>query len=532
MENKSEFLDFIVENNLLDNTYSNYLVRTSKNGLKQNERNYLNYVLTGNSEKLKEIQSLEEQKIPDILRNLSDSHFSVKNFTNVSIYDYFNKPDLDQTLQIYLRKLVIIHKHDGTKDLNINFLVYLLNISLFKKINGDKTEDYIFSNSTNIIQENKANLKINDNLEALISVLFGWDSEACWKKITRLRNDGKFSNTIDKIVEILIDISETSHSNQTLIRDEIIKQIILKLQSIKFEVVFDYIPFSKSIPELTDIENNLVSHIINQKKYIINDKTLIPIISYFENRKIERDNFYDNVSVDKSKEFIKANLPLILRLINDYKEKIIDLSDFDMNIDDLDKICCITSKYKNFSELYNIVRTTENSSELFKAVPYEILWSFVNDKKKMDKSKSEIIDALKIIDSDFLINKLNEPNFNIDLSINKDFEIIKFFKTSLDKSKITNENLIILLNSKSNQNKKKNNSKEQIISKLINSGIEINSKQVRQISTKDIIAFEISKKTNEEKLRYEELIKVKISTLKNGSSTKKLKNRLKQVVLD
>ncbi|HFU4517094.1 TPA: hypothetical protein ACGPA6_002234, partial [Streptococcus suis] len=137
MENKSEFLDFIVENSLLDNTYSNYLVRTSKNGLKQNERNYLNYVLTGNSEKLKKIQSLDEQKIPDILRNLSDSHFSVKNFTNVSIYDYFNKPDLDQTLQTYLRKLVIVHQHDGTKDLNINFLVYLLNISLIKKITGD-----------------------------------------------------------------------------------------------------------------------------------------------------------------------------------------------------------------------------------------------------------------------------------------------------------------------------------------------------------------------------------------------------------
>ncbi|MCK4035782.1 hypothetical protein HCC41_05690 [Streptococcus suis] len=508
-------------------------MRTSKNGLKQNERNYLNYVLTGNSEKLKEIQSLEEQKIPDILRNLSDSHFSVKNFTNVSIYDYFNKPDLDQTLQIYLRKLVIIHKHDGTKDLNINFLVYLLNISLFKKINGDKTEDYIFSNSTNIIQENKANLKINDNLEALISVLFGWDSEACWKKITRLRNDGKFSNTIDKIVEILIDISETSHSNQTLIRDEIIKQIILKLQSIKFEVVFDYIPFSKSIPELTEIENNLVSHIINQKKYIINDKTLIPIISYFENRKIERDNFYDNVSVDKSKKIIKENLVLILRYINSYNDKkAFDLTDFGIEIDDFDKIGYITSKYENFSELYNIVRTTENSRELFKAVPYEILWSFVNDKKKIDNSESEIIDALKIIDSDYLINKLNEPNFNLNLSINKDSEIIKYFKTSLDKRKITNENLIILLNSSSNLNKKKNKSKKRKISNLITSSIEINSKRVQQFSTNDIIEFDISKITNEEKLRYKELIKVKISTLKNGSSIKKLKNRLNQVVLD
>ncbi|HFU4506774.1 TPA: hypothetical protein ACGPA3_002207, partial [Streptococcus suis] len=400
MENKSEFLDFIVENSLLDNTYSNYLVRTSKNGLKQNERNYLNYVLTGNSEKLKKIQSLDEQKIPDILRNLSDSHFSVKNFTNVSIYDYFNKPDLDQTLQTYLRKLVIVHQHDGTKDLNINFLVYLLNISLIKKITGDKTEDYIFSNSTKIIQENRANSEPNDNLEALISVLFGLDSEACWKKITKLRSASIFSNTIDKIGEILIDISGTNHSNQTLIRDEIINQIILKLQSTKFEVKFNYIPFSNSSRELSVIEKTLVSHIINQKKYSTNEITFIPIISHLENRKIEIGNLYDIVSVDTSKEFIKEKLPFILNIINLYNERQFDLY-------------YITSKYENFSELYNIVKTTEKSKELFKAVPYEILWSFINDKKKMNKSESEIIDALKTIGSDFLIDKLNDPNFNI-----------------------------------------------------------------------------------------------------------------------
>ncbi|HFR3529473.1 TPA: hypothetical protein ACHVA6_002016, partial [Streptococcus suis] len=133
---------------------------------------------------------------------------------------------------------------------------------------------------------------------------------------------------------------------------------------------------------------------------------------------------------------------------------------------------------------------------------------------------------------DYLINKLNEPNFNLNLSINKDSEIIKYFKTSLDKRKITNENLIILLNSSSNLNKKKNKSKKRKISNLITSSIEINSKRVQQFSTNDIIEFDISKITNEEKLRYKELIKVKISTLKNGSSIKKLKNRLNQVVLD
>ncbi|HEL1970645.1 TPA: hypothetical protein TYI15_000565 [Streptococcus suis] len=224
---------------------------------------------------------------------------------------------------------------------------------------------------------------------------------------------------------------------------------------------------------------------------------------------------------------------MILRYINSYNDKkAFDLTDFGIEIDDFDKIGYITSKYENFSELYNIVRTTENSRELFKAVPYEILWSFVNDKKKIDNSESEIIDALKIIDSDYLINKLNEPNFNLNLSINKDSEIIKYFKTSLDKRKITNENLIILLNSSSNLNKKKNKSKKRKISNLITSSIEINSKRVQQFSTNDIIEFDISKITNEEKLRYKELIKVKISTLKNGSSIKKLKNRLNQVVLD
>ncbi|MFX3995854.1 hypothetical protein ACJBYG_11500, partial [Streptococcus suis] len=96
---------------------------------------------------------------------------------------------------------------------------------------------------------------------------------------------------------------------------------------------------------------------------------------------------------------------------------------------------------------------------------------------------------------------------------------------SLDKRKITNENLIILLNSSSSLNKKKNKSKKRKISNLITSSIEINSKRVQQFSTNDIIEFDISKIKNEEKLRYKELIKVKISTLKNGSSRKKLKTR-------
>lgn len=507
MENKSEFLDFIVKNNLIDNTYPNYLVRTSKNGLKQNERNFLNYVITNNSEKLKEIQTLDEQKIPDILRYLSDHHFSVKNFTNESIYDYFNKPELDQTLQTYLRKLVIIDKNDGTKNLNTNFLVFLLNKSLMKKIEGD----YIFSSAKKIIQENIANLKPNDNLEALLSILLGLDFEVYWTKITRLGSDAIFSETID-------EICGTNHSNQTLIRNEIINQIRLKLQSIKFEVKFNYIPFSNSIPQLSEIEEALVSYIITQKKYSTNERTLIPIISHLENRKIEGDNLYDIVSVDKSKKFIKGELLSILNIINTYNEYKIDDDDY-----------YITSEYENFSELYNIVRTTENSSKLFKAVPSKILWKFVNDKMKMDKSESEIIDALKIIDSDYLIKQLNEPNFKMKLPQNKDSEIIKYFKTNLNKSKITNENLIKLLNSNSNLNRKKNISRKEKISELLTSKIEINLKQVRQISTKDIIAFDISKNTNEEKLRYKELIKVKISTLKNESSIKKLQNLLNQL---
>ena len=93
----SEIAKFLITNNLINETYTDYLVRQSKNGLSGNEKNFLIAVLLKDSEELKNIKVLKQDKIHEIFLKLSDYHFSVDNFFNEAIYDYFNKVFADKT---------------------------------------------------------------------------------------------------------------------------------------------------------------------------------------------------------------------------------------------------------------------------------------------------------------------------------------------------------------------------------------------------------------------------------------------------
>ena len=62
----SEIAKFLIKNNLINETYTDYLVRQSKNGLRKEEKNFLVSVLLKDSEELKEIKDLKQDKIYEI----------------------------------------------------------------------------------------------------------------------------------------------------------------------------------------------------------------------------------------------------------------------------------------------------------------------------------------------------------------------------------------------------------------------------------------------------------------------------------
>ena len=62
----SEIAKFLIKNNLINETYTDYLVRQSPNGLSGNEKNFLVSVLLKDSEELKKIKVLKQDKIYEI----------------------------------------------------------------------------------------------------------------------------------------------------------------------------------------------------------------------------------------------------------------------------------------------------------------------------------------------------------------------------------------------------------------------------------------------------------------------------------
>ena len=122
----SEIAKFLIKNNLINETYTDYLVRQSKNGLRKEEKNFLVSVLLKDSEELKEIKDLKQDKIYEIFLKLSDHHFSVDNFFNEAIYDYFNKAFADNNeinikgIEDYFKKIIFFQDINNPEKITLN----------------------------------------------------------------------------------------------------------------------------------------------------------------------------------------------------------------------------------------------------------------------------------------------------------------------------------------------------------------------------------------------------------------------------
>lgn len=153
----SEIAKFLIKNNLINETYTDYLVRQSKNGLSRIEKDFLRSVLLKDGEELKKIKGLNQDNIYEIFLRLSDHHFFVENFFNEEIYDYFNNAFSDnnifnkiniQRIEDYFKKSIFFQDTNNPKKITLN----LNSISriLYNKLERPQ-EDNLFTKVENYI---------------------------------------------------------------------------------------------------------------------------------------------------------------------------------------------------------------------------------------------------------------------------------------------------------------------------------------------------------------------------------------------
>ncbi|MGQ7468398.1 hypothetical protein ACTGXX_05345 [Streptococcus suis] len=152
-----EIVKFLIKNNLINETYTDYLVRQSKNGLSRIEKDFLRSVLLKDSDKLKKIKGLNQNNIYEIFLRLSDHHFSVENFFNEEIYDYFNNTFSDNNnfnkinihrIEDYFKKIIFFQDTNDPQKitLNLNSVSRILYNKLVKP-----QEDHLFTKMQNYI---------------------------------------------------------------------------------------------------------------------------------------------------------------------------------------------------------------------------------------------------------------------------------------------------------------------------------------------------------------------------------------------
>ena len=297
----SEIAKFLITNNLINETYTDYLVRQSKNGLSGNEKNFLIAVLLKDSEELKNIKVLKQDKIHEIFLKLSDYHFSVDNFFNEAIYDYFNKVFADKTdnnetniksIEGYFKKIIFLQDTTDPQKftLNLNSISRILYNRLVKP-----QEDHLFTKMKSYVSDNQISDSINDDVKLLLLLL---DK----KTDSDLRSNLDFA--IKTLLERIQNISKEA-DKQTL-EKELLDLILKKINNIdKIDRIFHQANFNK----LSIYRKEFYKTLWKKEKIEFTSSTFLSILSILENKQLDSyKDIYDKLNTEDAKNFLIENL--------------------------------------------------------------------------------------------------------------------------------------------------------------------------------------------------------------------------------
>ena len=468
----SEIAKFLIKNNLIDETYTDYLVRQSPNGLRGEEKKFFVSVLLKDSEELKKIEDLKQDKIYEIFLKLSDHHFSVDNFFNEAIYNYFNKAFADNNENIingienYFKKIIFLQDVNDPQKITLN--INSISRILYNKLVNPQ-EDHLFNKMKSYLSYNQISDSINNDVKLLLLILD--------KKINldfKFNLDVSANTLLEKIQNISKEADKQTLEKKLL--DLISKKINNKIPII----IFDPSNFQKVGPERKEFYKTLWE----KEKISLNSLTLLAILSIFENKQIDSyENIYDKLDTPDAKN-------TIIKLLNDIDSKI--FSNIEIPSHESDNLY-ITSNIDSFRSIIRNYMNHEDKKFPFNLFNPIILWKELTNVQS-EISREHYKEIFNTLDKDFITKQLNKSSF----SLTTFKELIENYKDSfINKINIkTLENgemksLIPRPNRKPDNRKDKQNKLAEYINQHSNID-DINDKVINQYRARDLLSIKNS----------------------------------------
>lgn len=509
----SEIAKFLIKNNLINETYTDYLVRQSKNGLSGNEKNFLIAVLLKDSEELKNIKVLKQDKIHEIFLKLSDYHFSVDNFFNEAIYDYFNKVFADKTdnneinikcMEDYFKKIIFLQ--DTTDPQKITLNINSISRILYNKIVNSQ-EDHLFTKMKSYISDNQISDNINNDVKLLLLIL---------DKKMNLDSEFNLDFTIETLLERIYHISDKT--NKQLLEQNLLDLISKKINNKIPVIIFDPSDFQKVRSERKEFYKTLWE----KEKISLNALTLLAILSIFEDKQIDSyENIYDKLNTHGSKN-------TIIKLLNYIDSNI--FSNIKIYLHEPDNLY-ITSNINSFRSIISAYKEQDNQEIPFNIFNPNILWEELTNVQS-EISREHYKEILNTLDKDkgFITEQLNKPSF----SLQTFDKLIKNYKDSFT-NKINIETLesdamksLVQIPKKTLKKKSDNrNHKKNALIKYINQHSKINDideRVINQYRVSDLLSIKNSINNIE--------LYIKILNKKKLSVSKKSKNKIEKLITE
>lgn len=508
----SEIAKFLIKNNLINETYTDYLVRQSKNGLSRTEKDFLRSVLLKDGEELKKIKGLNQDNIYEILLRLSDHHFSVENFFNEEIYDYFNNTFSDnnnfnkiniQRIEDYFKKIIFFQDTNDPQKITLN-LNSISRILYNKLVNPQ--EDHLFTKMKSYVLESQISDNINDDVKLLLLIL---------DKKMNLDFEFNLDFTIEALLERIYHISDKT--NKQLLEQKLLDLISKKINNKIPVIIFEPSDFQKVRSERKKFYKTLWE----KEKISLNSLTLLAILSIFEDKQIDSyENIYDKLNTHDAKN-------TIIKLLNYIDSNI--FSNFENYSHESDNLY-ITSNINSFR---SIIRSYMNHED--KKIPFNlfnpiILWEELTNVQS-EISRKHYKEIFNTLDKDFITEQLNKSSISL-LSFKK---LLENYKDSFS-NKINIETLesdamksLVQIPKKTLKRKSDNrNHKKNSLIKYINqySKIdEIDEKIINLYSVDDLLSIKDS--INNKEL-YLDILNMRKSTVRSNSNI----NRIEKVVTE
>lgn len=516
----SEITKFLIKNNLINETYTDYLVRQSPNGLREDEKKFFMSVLLKDSEELKKIKVLKQDKIYEIFLKLSDHHFSVDNFFNEAIYDYFNKAFADNNENIingienYFKKIIFLQDVNDPQKITLN--VNSISRILYQKL-VYPNEDHLFTKIKSYLSDYQISERINDDVKLLLLILD--------KKIN-LDFKFYFDVSVNTLLEKIQNISEETVKQN--LEKELLDLIVQKINNMdKIDGIFLQTDFNK----LSINRKEFYKTLWEKEKIKFTRITFLSILSILEDKQLDSyKDIYDKLNTEDAKNCIIENLYWTKRIFDWYNDE------FQYN----SNISYLTS---NISSFRSIIRTYMNHED--KKIPFNlfnpiILWQELTNVQS-EISRKHYKEIFNTLDKDFITEQLNNPF----ISLRSFKNLLKNYKNSFF-NKINIEGLknevmkSLIQNSRKTEKRieneiRKNEIRKNELKKYINQYskiYEIDKSIINQYPVQDLLDIKDSIKNIELYIEILNMRKYSVRNIKNRLAIEEVITELKAKLSD